>query len=216
MHFKENADVLTAGGQKIGRIDRVVIDPGTDKVTHFVIKKGLLFTRDKVIPVDQAASTSEDQVRLKKDAANPDEFPDFEETHYIAVGGIEDFKQRESEKAKRLIWYYTRINVPWWGEHPYPLYPKPLFVKKTQRNIPQGTVPVEEGAKVVDMEGTPVGEIEDIFADPSENRITHLLVSQGTFAKEKKLIPSTWLSDISEDSVRLSLGKKIIDNLPEA
>ena len=216
MHFKENADVLTSDGRKIGRIDRVVIDPGTGAVTHLVVKKGLLLTRDKVVPVDQVDTTDENQVLLKSGVDNPEEFPDFEETRHVPVGGIEDFKERESEQARRMIWYHNETGIPWWGPGSYPGLPKPLFVKQTERNVPKGTVPLEEGGKVLDARGEPVGEVEDIYAEPKEHRVTHVLVSRGTFSKEKKLIPTAWVKDVFEDSVRLWVDKKIIENLPDA
>ena len=214
MKFMENAEVLTSSEDKVGRIDRIVVDPATGAVTHLVVKKGLLLTHDKVVPVDQVDSTTENRVLLKKTADNPDEFPDFEETQYIPVGGVEDFNERESEQARRLLWYHTRINVAWWGKGLNPGRPKPLYVKKTRRNIPEGSIPLEEGAKVVDARGETVGEVEEVYAEPKEHRVTHILISRGIFAKEEKLIPSAWVKDILEDSVRLSVEKKVIENLP--
>ena len=38
MKFKENAEVLTSTGDMVGRIDRVVIDPKSNEVTHLVVK----------------------------------------------------------------------------------------------------------------------------------------------------------------------------------
>jgi uncharacterized protein YrrD len=216
MQFKEKADVLTSDGRKLGRIDRVVINPGTEEITHLVVKKGLLLTRDKVVPIDQISTTTEHQVVLKKRTTVPDEFPDFEETQYIPVGGVEEFRQRESEQAQRVIWYHTRINIPWWREAPSLRPLKPLFIKKTQRNIPEDTIPLEEGAKVIDTGGEPVGEIEEVYAETEEHRVTHLLISRGAFTKEKKLIPSAWVKDIFEGSVRLSVERKVIENLPQA
>jgi uncharacterized protein YrrD len=213
MQFRENADVMTSDGEKIGRIDRVVVDPTTGEVTHLVVKKGLLFTRDKVVPVDRLEVTAEKQVVLKELADDPDSFPDFEETQYVPTAGIEEFRRREAEQAHQVIWYHTRVSVPWWGEGPDPSLPKPLFIKKTRRNIPEGTIPLDEGAKVVDAAGNSVGEIEEVYAEPEGHRITHLLISRGTISKEKKLIPSVWIKDIFEDSVRLSVGSKLIENL---
>jgi uncharacterized protein YrrD len=214
MLFRENAAVLTFDGNKIGRIDRVVIDPASGEVTHLVVKKGLLLTKDKVVPVDQIDATADEQVVLKAGAGDPDAFPDFEETQHVPTGGVEDFKRREAQEARQVMWYHTRINMPWWGGGPYPSPPQPLFVKKTQRNIPDGTVPLEEGAKVVDAEGKSVGDIEQIYAEPEEHRVTHLLIARGTLATEKKLIPSAWIKDIFEDSVRLTVKNEVIENLP--
>jgi uncharacterized protein YrrD len=215
MHFRENAAVLTSGGEKIGRIDRVVVDPATEAVTHLVVKKGLLFTRDKVVPVDQIESTTEEQVVLKQTAADPEAFPDFEQTQHIPVAGIEEFQRRQASEAQKVIWYHTRIEMPWWTQGGYPGPSKPLFVKKTRRNIPEGSIPLEEGAKVVDAGGDAVGEIEEVYAEPEEHRVTHILIARGPFSKEKKLIPSMWVKDIFESSVRLSVKNEIIENLPD-
>ena len=214
MNFRENAHVLTSGGEKIGRIDRVVVDPATEEVTHLVVKKGLLFTRDRVVPVDEIESTTDEQVVLKK-SADPDTFPSFEQTQHIPIAGIEEIKNREAEEARKLIWYHTRIEMPWWSQGGYPGPSKPLFVKKTRRNIPEGTIPLEEGARVVDAEGDAVGEIEEVYAEPAEHRVTHLLISRGALSKEKKLIPSMWIKDIYEDSVRLSVKNQVIESLPK-
>jgi len=146
--------------------------------------------------------------------SDPDAFPNFEETQHVPTGGIEDFKRREAQEARRVMWYHSRINMPWWGGGPNPSPPKPLFIKETQRNIPDGTVPLEEGAKVGDAEGKAVGDIEQIYAEPEEHRVTHLLIARGTLATEKKLIPSAWIKDIFEDSVRLTVKNDVIENLP--
>lgn len=37
MEFREGTDVVTAGGEKVGEIERVVIDPRTREVTHIVV-----------------------------------------------------------------------------------------------------------------------------------------------------------------------------------
>jgi hypothetical protein len=44
----------------------------------------------------------------------------------------------------------------------YPICP---YVVKTERQIPEGTVALEEGAKVIGSDGEHVGKIERIFTD---------------------------------------------------
>ncbi|MGD8948287.1 MAG: PRC-barrel domain-containing protein, partial [Desulfobacterales bacterium] len=80
MQFKENSEVVTSVGEKVGRIDRVVIDPNSKEMTHLVVKKGLLFTKDKVVPLDHVETANEGGVVLKEGQKDPDDFPDFEET----------------------------------------------------------------------------------------------------------------------------------------
>ena len=40
MPFSHGASVFSTQGKEVGRIDRVMIDPKTKKVTHIVIRKG--------------------------------------------------------------------------------------------------------------------------------------------------------------------------------
>ena len=78
LQFKENAEVISSTGEKVGRIDRVVIDPKSDELTHLVVKKGFLFSDDKVVSIDLVDTAAEDQVVLKEGPQAPEDFPDFE------------------------------------------------------------------------------------------------------------------------------------------
>jgi uncharacterized protein YrrD len=94
-------------------------------------------------------------------------------------------------------------------------YPKPPYVRKTEINIPSGTVPLEEGAKVVSSEGEHVGDVERVYADEEKQRVTHLLISQGLISKSRKLIPSMWVGSVRENEVRLSVAERFVETLPQ-
>jgi sporulation protein YlmC with PRC-barrel domain len=76
MKFVKGADVFSSLGEKVGSIDRVVIDPKTDEVSHLVIKKGLLLA-EKVVPIAWVRNTSDRLVTLKHTAKSFDDLPDF-------------------------------------------------------------------------------------------------------------------------------------------
>ncbi|MEJ2167972.1 MAG: PRC-barrel domain-containing protein, partial [Desulfobacterales bacterium] len=97
MQFKENAEVVTSEGDKIGHIVRVVMDPGSRELTHLVVKKGFLFTKDKVVPLDLVETATENRVALKGGPQDPDDFPDFEETHYVPIEETGTSDKRGSE-----------------------------------------------------------------------------------------------------------------------
>jgi uncharacterized protein YrrD len=217
MQFKENADVLTSTGDKVGRIDRVVIDPKSKELTHLVVKKGFLFTEDKVVPLDHVETTNEDQVVLKEGLEDPDDFPDFEETHYIPAEEAGKFAKRDLGGTRPLAWYYPMPGAAWWRMRmgAYPGYPEPPYVSRTELNIPDNTVPLEEGAEVVGSEGDHVGDVERVYTEEEEQRVTHLLISQGLISKTRKLIPTMWVEHVLQDKVRLSVSKEFVEGLPE-
>ena len=215
MQFKKNCDVVTHDKNIVGRIDRVVIDPATDEVSHLVVKKGILFTEDKVVPITDIETTNEKTTILKK-TAEPDDYPEFDETHYIPNAGVEDFDRRQTDEARQLLWYHAAVKAPYLKSSPYPSDHKPLYYKKTHRNIPDDAVALEEGADVRDSDGKHLGTIEDIYAEPETFTITHLLVSTGMIKKNRKLVPVNWIKGIVEDAVQLHINRRVFENLPDA
>lgn len=217
MEIKENTDVFTSDGHKVGQISRMVIDPKTKELTHLVVQKGFLFTKNKVVSVDDVQSATEDRVVLKKGSEDPDKFPEFNETHYIEVDATGKSVERDANDLGPLAWYYPMPGGAWWSTHmgTYPGYGKPPFVRKTKLNIPEGTVPLEEGVKVFSKEGQHVGDVEKVYADEEEQRVTHLLIAKGLISKVHKLIPSMWVASVSEEAVRLSVDEPFVDSLPE-
>jgi len=215
MHFKKNTKVLTHDQKKVGNIDRVVIDPATDEVSHLVVEKGFLFTQDKVVPVTDIQSTSEREVILKKTAA-PEEYPEFEQTQYIPNAGVEDFNRRQADEARQLLWYHAAVKAPYLKSSPYPSQYKPLYYKEKHRNVPDDAVALEEGADVTDREGRHLGTLADVYTEPETFKVSHLLVSSGMIKKDTKIIPAAWVKDIVEDAVQLHIKEEVFENLPTA
>jgi len=217
MQFKENAEVLTASGEKVGRIHRVVIDPKSSEVTHLVVKKGMLFTKDKVVALDRIEAAKADEVVLKAGPTAPDDFPDFEETHYVPIDQARTYAERGRGGSRPLAWYYPLPGGAWWRRRMggYPGYPDPPYARRTEMNIPENTVPLEEGAKVFSSDGEHVGDVERIYVGEDEPRVTHLLISQGLISKVRRLIPTMWVAHVLTDSVRLSVSRDFVEGLPE-
>ena len=213
MQFKENANVYTLDNEKVGEVERVVLDPQTKEITHLVVRKGFLFTEDKVVPIDMVSSTAEDRITLKR-TDDLDSMPDFEEEQYVKVTSVDPTYPHKKGRARPYYWY-PAPGFAWWGTQPYPIQARPNYVIQAWRNIPDGTVALKEGADVITMDNEHVGDIERIFANPKQERATHLLISQGLLLKENKLVPTTWINQVTEDQVYLSVSSDFIDRLPE-
>ena len=64
MEFQANAKVVNPRGDTVGHVDRVVLDPRTKQITHIVVRKGTLFTTDRVLPVAMVADADAERVVL--------------------------------------------------------------------------------------------------------------------------------------------------------
>lgn len=209
MRLVKGADVYSAQGDRIGTLDRVVIDPDTRQVTHLVIDKGL-FATSKVVSMDAVDIDKEDNITLRLSLQDVDEFHDFEESQYVNVDATE-YPEGDATPA----YWYPPMNSAWWRTGMYAPYPAmPIYTLKTAQNIPEGTVALEEGARVVSRDDKHVGNIEQLIVDTQDNRVTHMIITEGFLFKERKLIPVTWISNIQEDEIHLSVGSGTLERLP--
>lgn len=207
MQFKQDASVFTADGRDVGRVDRVVLNPQSKQATHIVVRKGFLFTEDKIVPVSLISTTTQDRVTLRPDAGDLDTLPPFEETHYIPLNEAESHSAGyPSEQAYPLYWYPP---MGGWMGYDFPL----PYIEETRQNIPQHTIAVKEGARVIASDDQRVGSVEQVFTDSATNRVTGFLVSRGLIMKEKRFVPIHWVEHVTEEEVFLSVGTEIIEDL---
>jgi uncharacterized protein YrrD len=126
----------------------------------------------------------------------------------------------EAMKRRGSLYWYPPVGAAWWGAPGYLGYghfgyPVPPYVVETERQIPEHTVPLKEGANVVSRDGEHVGDVEAVFTAPQDKWVTHLLISQGFLFEEEKLVPTTWIDEIAGDEVRLAVSSQLLDSLPE-
>ena len=230
MQFQAKANVYTANGDKAGVLDRVVIDPRNRHVTHIVVQKGLLFRSDKVVPVNLVAQADADHVVLSPAAGPPDSLPDFTQEHYVQLDNNEwvgapsaaDPMLPGAGPAPILLWYPTVMggSTGLSGAHVASEFgPATAAAAATEqrvqieRNIPEDTVPLKEGARVIAADGQHVGNVERLFVDNATSEVTHLLLTQGVFLKEQKVVPMAWVLDVGEKDVRLAVGSNLLQGL---
>ncbi|HSL42919.1 MAG TPA: PRC-barrel domain-containing protein [Anaerolineales bacterium] len=216
VELREGTSVFTAGGEEVGKINRFVLDPQTNEVTHIVVQRGWLLSEDKVVPLSMIHSATEDRVQLNEDVTEFDELPPFEETHYVRMD--EDRASHEAttdyasdRAAPGFYWYppHGYLGYPAYGLG-YPAWP----LTETQQNIPANTVPLEENTKVISSDDNHVGDVERLLVDTDSNKATHFIISQGMLFKDRKLVPVSWIKSITEEEVRLIVSSKVLEQLP--
>jgi len=203
----KDARVFSSMGEKVGTLERVVLDPETMEVSALIVKRGVFPAQSTVIPIS-FVELGEKQIKLNKTVIELEKLPEYNETYYVSTGqGV-----KSDEEAEAVYWY-PPPNVAWWVMGGRNFYPKPRYVHKTEANLPEGTVALEEGAMVVSKDGEEVGSIERVIVETSENLATHFVVCKGLLFKEYKLIPTIWISNVTDDKVYLLIGSSTLDKL---
>ncbi len=210
MQFIQGATIFMMNGKQVGRIDRVVINRKTQVVTHLVIRTGAFITQDKVVPIDLVCAGEQDQPVLRCCTSQLAQMTDFGMTHYRAMNDAE--LPWDEEREPRLL-----PPVSWCLAYPalsVGLYVGQPNMRGTRVNIPASTVAVREGAKVVSADGQHLGHVERVLTSPPTDRATYFQLSKG-WPRKKKLVPFEWVDQLDEDQVRLAVGARTVEDLPE-
>ncbi|WP_162909167.1 PRC-barrel domain-containing protein [Aggregatilinea lenta] len=214
MEFKNGTEVKTVSGDKVGTVDRVVLDPKTDEVTHIVVRKGFLLPEDKVVRIEDLTDATEDTVTLRAGIDNLDDLPPYEERYYVPWEDVEDRAAAGTDSAAPYYWY-PPAGAAWWGSPGYAGnygYAPYLTPVQVVHNIPENTIALKEGAKVYSTDGDHVGNVERLFVS-ADDRVSHFVISEGLIFKTKKLVPTSWVMDVTEDEVYLSVKSSVLDRL---
>lgn len=237
MKLTKNARILTIEGQDIGNLNRFVIDPRTRQVSHIVFDTGASTNRERLIPMPLIDFVDDQGIHLKElPVERLDDLQIFAEEQYLVSN--ESALMEKGYLSDDLIdsyYYYpnagpggsgmlrpanmyifnppesapmtTQSGIPVTGEQP--------VIRQADDNIPEGTVALKEGAKVISRDGKHIGNIEKVVVDQESARATHLLITKGLLLKEHKAIPAEWIDDASEDKVVLSVDHALTDRLPD-
>ncbi len=206
MKFQKGEEVFSTNNESVGHIDRVVLDPDTKEVTHLVIRKGTLLTKDRVVPLYLIADGDGKAVQLLVNTAEANKLPEFEERAYVPV--------KDGEPAD------TASNFYWSPLAPYPVPPSidtapPGYVQETHRNVPEEMVALKAGARVWSSDGEQVGEVEQVFTDARSDQVTYFVVSRGMFLKERKMIPVSWIDIVADEEIYLNTPSERVNALPD-
>ena len=208
LQIKNNAEVSLTDGTAVGRVDRVVIDPRTRELSHIVVRKGLLFKVDKVVPMAWIVDATEGGVTLRAERKDMDDLPEYEEELYVRVSEDERIDPRPTG-ITQLYWYPLGMGSP---SH-VPILPAERYHVQTQQNIPEGTVGLKEGAKVLTRDDKHVGNVDEVLTDARTDQVIGLVISQGLLFKEHRRVPITWVEEITEENVRLLVGQRQLEAL---
>lgn len=207
MEFKKDTRVYTPDGEVVGHVDRVVLNPQTKEVSHIVVRKGAFFIEDKVVPLSMIESADTERVTLRAAAGDLEKLPAFEDSHYVPLTFDEAASAAYAEGLAEPLYWYPPVGG--WMGHDY----LPPYGMEIEQNIPEHTVAVIQGARVVTSDGKEVGHVEQVFTDEGSDRATYFIIEHGFLSKTRKSIPTTWIRKMAENEIQLSVGSGVIDEL---
>lgn len=210
IQLQKKAAVLAADGHPVGLLNRVVVDPADKALNAIVVRVGSLFRREeKVVPIELIAETSENQIVLNQNAGDIETFPPLEEEYIV------DEREPVRDPPYAGSAGLSGVGHADLGARAMRVAPGHGMIPQVRQNIPDGTIVMDENPKIITLEGIHVGNVERILADPTDEHMTGLVVSNGLFVKEMKLIPIQWVTEMGMEHIHLCVKKASVEELAD-
>lgn len=176
-----------------GEVSRLIIDPGTRRLTHLVIGPRHRHEPGRLVPIDLVDSTS-GEVRLRCTLAEFGNLDPAEETQLVEGGGSGGMGPGGAQ---------TPIGIP---------QPVRTYVEDV---VPMGETEVGPGEHVHAVDGE-IGHVQGFRIDPDSHQVTHVLLKEGhLWGRKEVAIPVSAIAGV-EDGIRLNITKGQVEDLPPA
>jgi sporulation protein YlmC with PRC-barrel domain len=215
MRIHLGEQILTTDGREAGRVDKVILDPDRGNVDSVVLRRGMVFSHDVEVNLDQITEDSAGNHRLMLGSARLDELPPFDESKCTAP---------PAELA--LPYDNPRDHVLWpigWATTPTAPMVEPLGGDRAVAEEVRGrlyeqdweSAVIDSSSDVVSRDGKKVGELARLSFSEADGRLTSLAIRQGfLFPKEVELAGS--LVDSADDGVLyLNVDSGLLNELAE-
>lgn len=218
LKLTKSMSVYAKDGSKVGDIKHVVVEPTTSEISHIVIEQGFIFTTDKVLPIEYIARQEDEALYLDRssDALN---LIDYEQSYYVDRYDRAELEEQlnrkpNAEYVPQPVYYYPPTPNLVGGAYYWGLPGMPTADRVDVKNVPEGSLVIEEGANVYSSDGDHVGDVYSVHMDRSTNRITHFIISQGLIFHDYKLIPVFWVSGANEHGITVAVDMEQMKRLP--
>jgi sporulation protein YlmC with PRC-barrel domain len=203
MDIPVDAHVECADGPG-GRSTHVILDPRRRTVTHLVVEEKAWPHVARLVPLELVVRSDPHTIWLRCPRAELAALDNFLEAAFMPA-------DPSADEGVDLGGYPAGSLFLW----PYPLMADPLpkpFVEVER--VPPGERDIRRGARVVATNG-PVGRVDEFLVDPTDGKITHLVLREGHFWGQKDVtIPVSEIDHIDDEAVYLKLDKLEIGALP--
>ncbi len=188
MHLNAHVECLDG---KIGRLENIILNPKTERVTYLVVRGNDLQNTERLVPERLVKEASHDTVFL---SINKKKFE-----------GMKNFIQEEYIPSN--ITLYMAEQAGWdMGT------PASVFVE--HEAVPAGGLIVHKGAKVLATDGH-AGRVDDFLVEKKSGRITHLILLEGHLWGKKDIsVPVNQIDRYEDGNIYLKIDKNGVEALP--
>jgi uncharacterized protein YrrD len=198
-----------ATDKKVGEISRVVVDVNNDAISHLVVKSGVVFARERMVPIDAVDHGDRSDVYLSVDSDGFEEMEGFDpeiyrsaDPDYVGPPGFDRDPDFQLDMLVAAGSTSLGATVPPLG------FPGGEPIGDT--HVAARPV-IKPGDDVLDSNGEKVGEVDTLEANAEGGMPTRLVVREGHIFHSKTEVPADWIASMSDKGIMLTRTRAEIE-----
>jgi hypothetical protein len=156
MDIPMKAEVFCTDGL-CGHTTCIIVNPITKKITHVVVKERRLPHIEHLVPEHLIIETTPESITLRCSEIELSVLDEFVGYRFVQA----DLLPRYQPVGTAVFWPYVAA--------------KETTLVSTEERIPPDELAIHRGARVEASDG-PVGQVDEFLIDPSDGKITHLIL----------------------------------------
>lgn len=210
MKIDLGTDVFGSDGEKVGSVERIVVDSNTKEIHKFIVHRGFLTHDDKLVDVDMVIGQDADGLRLDLTSDQVNELPDYVEDRFVQIPEQDraslPFIIPSAMGAGAYLYGAPNIGRGYEGSRDsfFDAAPSVAPVIEERSNIPETDVMISEGTDVYGSDGDKVGRVGEILVG-NDGAINGFVVSKGLIFKHDVRVPIDWVETADGSEIRLNV-----------
>jgi sporulation protein YlmC with PRC-barrel domain len=213
MRVDLDAKVRARDGEEIGSVDRAIVDPRTNEVTHIVVSTGTIFGRDIMVPREDVERANQDGDTIELDLSKDElkRFPDFVPERYGAPPPTWVAPTGYGFPSSGYAWPIAMD--PMMGPMPMTI---PDEVVAGEAEEPD-QVTLTKGALVLDRDGDDIGVVDDVRFEAETGRLQGFVLRVGGALRtlfgggDTVEVSRYQIESVGESMVKLRLAKEEVE-----
>jgi len=195
VNIELGSDIYGSDGEKLGVVDSLVVEPDTGEITSIVVRKGLFFPTDKILPASSATRVDDEGVHVNLTKDDVDQLTEYMDTEYVWPPAG----------------YYGDGGYMWPATS---TYTTDLMVDTEIEERNPGAIILSEGTLVVSSDDEELGRITEMATD-DRGRVVGIRVEEGFFRHHEHYIPAHFVASADDTIVRLNITKERVESITD-
>jgi hypothetical protein len=196
--FTIGARVAATDGD-CGKLDRVVVDPVAQALTHLVVEPKHGGGLGRLVPVDLVDDVEVNLVRLHCTTEGFDRLDEAEDVQFLPAN-----TDLLGYGPGAVMWPYYGLGMPLGDAHRESI---------VSDRVPAGDVEVHRGDPVRASDGW-IGSVQGLVVDPADHHVTHVLLQEGHLWGRKQVAIPIGAASRIDGTIRVALTKQEVQGLP--